>query len=392
MFTTANYRYKVSPYIETAFFVFFLFFFKINFEVTFFRVLKIILFAIFATYTFMKYNKTVQLKPLSINGIILFFLLYCVISLFYSDNVVYGAEKLLNILFIIYFLGWLGNILIKRSNSVQIFFLPVVTIGLVLVAIVAIHGPFDYNHAQNSQFISHVGFGRYVSFAFIVSVLYQYKEKFNFFWTLSSAVLFWGVLISGLRSAIFAIFCFLVYFSIKCILKGEFKGISIYSTIAAIILGTSFFFLLGDFSSVVLKRCYNATSIFSNNLEKDGSIEARQQALVFAKAMILEKPFWGHGLGGFKQFYRDSNIPFTLEYPHNFFIETIVELGFLGLFLILILLVKTFIVLLQLDLNIFFLFLNSIILGLFSGSIADQTPLFLIVAISLNHTKLFPKN
>jgi O-antigen ligase len=79
-----------------------------------------------------------------------------------------------------------------------------------------------------------------------------------------------------------------------------------------------------------ISRLENLTKIEKFNFGSDSAINSRLIAWEIAWERIKENPIFGLGLGGFHSYYK-TNFPKKIEYPHNLFLELIVELGIIGI-------------------------------------------------------------
>lgn len=234
---------------------------------------------------------------------------------------------------------------------------------------------------------SHVGFGRYMGFVFIVSLIniiyvgfFKKLQLDKIFLLISFA----GLLLSGLRSAIICSM-FISAVIILCSLKK--KNIS-FLKIAGFLTGGIALLLIASYFnnslSILLTRFTQVFNIFQQENLSDGAISTRLHIYKNSFQLFLENVFAGSGLGSY---YNESLFIFTkgLKYPHNIFIEYGIEMGSLGLFFIITLLIFIYKEVLNVNTVLSFVFLYFVLLSMFSYSIPFQTGMFSFIAfISLN--------
>ncbi len=257
--------------------------------------------------------------------------------------------------------------------------------GIVLTIISVCAGPFAsfYDEYEQTKLFginlwSHVGFGRYMGFVFIVSLIniiyLRYLKRFQtdkIFFLFNFA----GLLLSGLRSAII---CSLIISTIIIIYSLKKRNVSlvrillflaggIIILIAAAYFNNSFFILAQRFSQVL--------NVFHQENLSDGAISTRLHIYKNSFELFLQNIFFGRGLGGY---YDDKLYEFTrgLKYPHNIFIEYAIELGSIGLVFIIAVLSYIYKQVSKISTVLVFIFLYFVLLSMFSYSIPFQTGMF----------------
>lgn len=293
----------------------------------------------------------------------------------------YGIGKGVGLLFIIIPLTILliRYVRINAELTFEVIKELFILAGVVLTILILITKPFIFDNKENLFGFTHVGFGRLVSIGWVVAVgriLFNNKIKLNDF--LFMVFLSLGLLISGLRGGLVATcltFCMMIFFAIY---KRGVKTLHFCTLSGAIVLSTVLFLLMPEYSTSNLKRFNNLGHVLSKReYTNDGSIYVRKKGLLIAWEMFLEKPVLGQGLGGYKHTHT-SVISEKIEYPHNLVVEILVELGLVGLLLFLILTSAAAKELLKFDVTVFFIFINSFYLSMFSGNFLDQK-LFLVL-------------
>jgi len=185
----------------------------------------------------------------------------------------------------------------------------------------------------------------------------------------------YGTYTTGARSIFSGIIIVSVLFFIVNIIKKEMKyfDLLIYSLIVLSVVIAIFFF---PSTSQIVNRYENSTNIENLEFNGDKQIHERYQAYSISEERIKQNPILGLGFGGFKSFYK-SDIPVWMEYPHNIFLETAVELGIPGLLFIFYLLYNIFYYSYKISWKLVLFFVFGFWLSLFSKDLASQSILYL---------------
>lgn len=336
--------------------------------------------------------------------LLLFFLAIHSSSLLYTLNFSYGLSKfygiffniILNVLALRFILVHFANDFMRKIIEIILFS------GAVLTLISILAGPFSSFYDEYMQMKifginlwSHVGFGRYMGFVFLVSlinIIYLGFLKKLHLDKILLVISFAGLLLSGLRSAIICtmfISILLILYSLKK------KNISILKISGFLIGGVALLFVASYFNnslSILLTRFTQVFNIFNQVNLSDGAISTRLHIYRNSIQLFLENAFLGRGLGSY---YDENLFLFTrgLKYPHNIFIEYGIELGSLGLLFILIALIFIYREVLKVNTILSFVFLYFVLLSMFSYSIPFQTGMFSFMAfISLRKENIFILN
>ncbi len=332
--------------------------------------------------------------------LLFFFLAFHGFSLFYTHSFIYGLSKFYGIIFnLILNILALRFIIVNFSNDIFKKVIEVILIlGVILTLISASSGPFIsfYDEAMQMKIFgiglwSHVGFGRYMGFAFLVSLInliyFDYFRKYNLE-KLIFLISFAGLILSGLRSAIVCS----VIISIAIILYSlKKKNISYIKIITFLIAGVLVLFAAAYFNnslSILFTRFSQMFNVFNIKNLDDGAISTRLHIYKNSFELFLQNIFIGRGLGSY---YDESLFVFTrgLKYPHNVLIEYSIELGSVGLLFILTLLIFIYKKISQINLILSFVFLYFVLLSMFSYSIPFQTGMFSFIAfISLEEENI----
>jgi len=304
----------------------------------------------------------------------------CLLSLLWSSNTTYGLNKLWGIVLII--IPLTGSYLILDKlygyRLLKVLFFWLVFIGILLTIIFFATHPFSYKNSLNELGYSHVGYGRLISYAFILSLVnILLKIELSTSRILVAAFLGSGLVLSGLRGAWISVIISTIFFLLNqdtnVIKNYAFRIVLVIPIIVLIIL------IQPKYYQNIEKRIANLKSIVVANSNFDGSINARMQAYEVSYNMFLDKPFTGRGIGGFNIVYKNKKLPQAIEYPHNMLVEVLVELGLVGFSLLMLLFWLTAKKIKRINGVLYLIFLNGFILSLFSGNIADQKILFVLI-------------
>jgi hypothetical protein len=322
-----------------------------------------------------------------------FFTAFHGVSLLYTHNFSYGFSKFYGIIFnLVLNILALRFILVNFSEDILKKLIEVILYsGAALTIISMMMGPFVSFYDENLQMKfmginmwSHVGFGRYMGFAFItalVNIFYTgYLKKFQFdkFFLL---ITFAGLILSGLRSAIT---CSLIIAAVVTIYSLKKKNIPLGKIFLFIAGGAVILLIAAYFNnsfSILFNRYSQVLNIFHQKDLNDGAISTRLHIYRYSVELFLQNVFIGKGLGSF---YDESLYLYTrgLKYPHNIFIEYAIELGSLGLMFILSLLIYLYKKVISISTILSFVFLYFLLLSMFSYSIPFQAGLFSFIAFA----------
>ncbi|MBS1515393.1 MAG: O-antigen ligase family protein [Bacteroidetes bacterium] len=313
------------------------------------------------------------------------------ITLIYSSNFPYGLSKfygiifnlILNILALRFILVNFSKELFKKIIEVILF------AGLLLTVVSAIRGPFVSFYDEYAQMKifgigmwSHVGFGRYMGFAFLISIINLTRLNFLKGFHLDKMLLltsFAGLILSGLRSAIFtslfASLLFLIYTAKDK--KVSFGKIFLFIVSGSAVLAAAAY--INNSFGILIERLSQIGNIFNQRNLSDGAISTRIHIYKHSFDLFIQNIFTGRGLGGY---YDEKLFEYTrgLKYPHNIFIEYGIELGAAGLAFILAIIFLIFKSVAKVNTALVFVFIYFVLLSMFSYSIPFQTGMFCFIA------------
>lgn len=339
---------------------------------------------------FKSYFKDLKSSPAFII-ILIFFTAFHGLSLFYTANSSYGFSKFYGIIFnLVLNILALRFIIVNFSEDILKKIVEVVLYSATVLTIISmIMGPFVSFYDENLQMRfmginlwSHVGFGRYMGFAFIVSLInifyigYLRKFQLDKFFLL---ITFAGLILSGLRSAIT---CSLIISAVIVIYSLKKKNVSLGKIFLYIGGGIIILLIAAYFNnsfSILFNRYSQVLNIFHQKDLNDGAISTRLHIYRYSFELFLQNVFLGRGLGSF---YDETLYLYTrgLKYPHNIIIEYAIELGTLGLIFIISLLIYLFKKAQSINTILSFVFLYFLLLSMFSYSIPFQAGLFAFIS------------
>jgi O-antigen ligase len=360
------------------------------FKLLFTSVLMIIIF----------YNKPLlfSLKNLLPPNITIYFsllIVLCLFSLTYSLNPYFGFQKILNLSVSTIPLVFIFNYLWLTSNktTIKIFLYSILLAGVISVLFILIISPFSFNSVYSFSMTrwSHQIYGRFIGLVFIILffIIPEVKEtKKKLFLISAEIIIGYGTYSAGSRGILSGVILIcIVYMLIRFIKKDiNILELTINSLVMLSVAGIIFLF---PSTPQIINRYENSTSISDLKFHGDKQIKERFEAYKISLEQIKENPLRGIGFGGFKTFYK-TDLPIWMEYPHNIFLESQLELGIPGLLLILFLLYRIFSdtskISGQLTLLIFFGFW----LSLFSKDLASQSLLYLGLVFTIPAAREIP--
>ncbi len=330
-------------------------------------------------------NCLVSPKFKKLIGIILTFVLLLSISLIYSKNLAYGTFKLSNFLIgtVPTILAFYYLLITLNKSRIKIFFISLFFESTIVISLILLIKPFNYDGQAIITLTrwSHVIFGHFIGpvyFLFFFMLLKSEKKKELFFFSAGVFVALIGVYLSGLRAALTGVIFFSPLILILSIFLRDLNSKKLIFYFFAIIVSFLIVYALQPYTETINNRYISLFDISKPDLG-DASLTARITGLEISWEIIKKYPLWGIGFGGFKNY---NNIPLTniISYPHNIFVEFLIELGIFGLLFFLFLLFTIFISTKRISLYITIFFCFALWLALFSKSIDSNTLLWLGLA------------
>ena len=324
---------------------------------------------------------------------------YLGITLIYSDNPAYGAQKILNFLAstVPSVIAFYYLIVTVSRERFKIFIIALVTITLLTVTYILFDYPFDQGsiYEYRAGRWSHVIYGRLIGSIAVVLLLYilwiieklkTVKERWRvLFLIFINSLAVYGLYLSSLRSAMLGvILCFALsalFIIYKIIVKRETVDVrrkQIAGIVTVVILTISFILLIPK-PEIIDARFDNLTLIEDLEFGGDEPINTRLEALKISKKIFLEHPLFGVGFGGFKNY---NDFTEFVKYPHNIFVEVGVEGGVIGLLVLCVLFLVLFRSTYRYSILSFTFLLFAFWLAMFSKELSNQSLLWLFLAFA----------
>lgn len=330
--------------------------------------------------------------------LVVMFILYLSVSLLWSSNPGFGAEKVIHFVIgngamVLSFGVILGMEEGSRQSSVysrqssigsgqssvssRQLALWIVIIGVIACAIAILLDPFDPNIPYSFELTrwSHVAFGRFTGLALIMAYLFMQYEIIIKKKLLYMSIIFlfiYSIIYSGYRGGMVAAVLAISIDTFYRIIRHpeiRIRAIMNYIIIAVIIL-LSFFIM--NWNNGKMERWKNLTVLAGKEVIVDQSINSRIEGYTVAWKMFEDSPVTGSGLGSFNGNHYGSEIGVVLKYPHNIFLEFFCELGLIG-FGFLSLFIGTIIKkLCQAKSELLVIFIYGIVLAMFSKDLGSN--------------------
>jgi O-antigen ligase len=343
---------------------------------------------------------------------------YLGITLIYSDNPAYGAQKILNFLAstVPSVIAFYYSIVTVSKERFKIFIIALVTITLVTVTYILIDYPFEQStiYEYRAGRWSHVIYGRLISSIALVLLLYSFTLKAKskiFLFSILAAIAIYGTYISAFRAGFVGLMLVgggLLVTSFQTVFtKNEelstkeqiltsqhignesgvlspmerkktmqMRGKQLVGIVTVVILTISFIFLIPK-PEIIETRFVNLTLIEDLKFGGDEPINTRIEALKISKELFLTHPIFGVGFGGFRSY---NDFTEVVKYPHNIFVEMAVEGGILGLLVLCALLFVIFKSSYRFSFYTFIFLLFTLFLAMFSKDISNQSLLWIGLA------------
>ncbi len=315
------------------------------------------------------------------------FLFYCVISLFYSIDFNYGFAKIFSFLIylipaILVFSNSKSELLSIKNINLAYF---IIFLGLILAIILFSVYPLEYDVKKGTNtflFWTHNGLSTYLTFSIIVNFFIlknlNLSRKIKNLHLIILFIFVFALVLVAKRILIYSFIILFISYFISYLIK--YKKLNyLYTKILGIIL-ISFIIVYmfpNKFNSSI-ERYNVAQSISKEIISNDYSLGPRVRAYKTSIKSISDNPVFGIGLGGYNAI-TESKI--SMKYPHNIILEVAVELGLVGLFMFLFILIKQFKNLFKLNLDLFAIACLYLIVSLTGGDLSSHKILYLLLFI-----------
>ena len=341
-------------------------------------------------FSVIKSNKSYNIDKNLFTLVIIFlaFFIWILISLSYTISDKFAFLK--TIAFLTNIIAFLYPILskkIKVNKFLKLYIFSIIVISIWFIPLLR------QNQIQYNLFFAENTSGLYLSLGMnfgIVFILVLFKKALFKSKLLERIILFFSIitlLALGARSPLVALITVLFVFilingNITKHLKKRFSQNQLILILASfltsiIILG--YFFITNDYLSNLLTRAFSRFSLlFAEN--KGSSVSVRVEHIYVTIEAIFSNLFnflFGYGFGSYGLI---ANGVDARNFPHNIFLETFLELGFIG-FIILTMFFLFLAILYKHENYKKNLFLYMIIITMISGSLTDIRIIFAILSI-----------
>ncbi|MCS7232322.1 MAG: O-antigen ligase family protein [Elusimicrobiota bacterium] len=359
---------------------------------------------------FLVLKRKINVIPISIRilGVYILFISLGIIGLLYTPAPGYGTDKILRFLFITSPGFFISLILFKNRETykrfMSIFIILAIIMTLDIITGGLSPGQIGFGTALGSNYLA---VGRISGIALLYSMSFlllnrKFLSKMLFFLIL--VIFIFNMFISGGRGPLLALGLSIFLISMYLLTQFKFKDKDLVIEKRK----AKFFYLILNicFSSLIvilIFKSYFETIFFRLSLLERLSGESIEERLRLYETAIksIDNAFnfiFGWGIGGFSALYKGHDE--LRIYPHNIFLEIISELGFLGLFSFLIILIHSlstafnnlkiskteedFFLSLSYISGLFFMLFNSS----FSGDINDNRLLFVFLGLVYSYRRI----
>ena len=347
-------------------------------------------------FSLIKHNINYKVNKNLFGLIILMFLFYLwiLISLSYTASNKFGYYKAIAFLTnIIAFSYPILSKKIKINKFIKLYVLSIIAFSIWFIPMLR------QNQIQYNLFFAENTSGLYLtlgqSFGIIFVIILLKNDLFNNK-KLKKGLLLISVIAMlslGARGPMVAlIFTLLIYLFLNGNLSRNLKRkisqnqiIIFFASLIFIFFLASYFIITNEYLLTLFSRALSRFSLlFAEN--KGNSVNVRVEHIYWSINAIFDNVLnfiFGYGFGSYN--FIKTGVD-TRNYPHNIFLETFVELGFIG-FLLLIALFLFLFLLSKKQKHIKYSLLYVLLISMFSGSLTDMRMFFGILAVILSINK-----
>lgn len=349
-------------------------------------------FAKYFNVKFIKSYEELNYTVLSLISVLGLLLLYAFLSLIWTTEFRYGLFKSVNLFLNLIFILVVNVYYFKRLQDIKSDYLEIITatIAVVTFAFAFLIQPFNYDSSQviNIQRWGHIQYSGFLALTIIILLNYYIHKSINgslkfmahIFSMFLLILLIYGIYFTAMRSSFIGItLLFLTLFVFSLFKKNHKKFRIVFALITVIPFLLLFLKPFDQVKSTV--RFDNLLQYEEMKFNNDAPIKTRLEGYEESMEIIKQNLPFGSGFGGYKTQTQLSNY---LNYPHNIFIETIVELGFPGILFLLILLILSIVSAFKSSPLLFSMFIYALTIAFFAKDIPNQSFLFLTISILLS--------
>lgn len=271
----------------------------------------------------------------SASGPVLAFLFFAAVVAFsylYTAGPHYGAQKLIAFSTLGCAMFLTPFALFKSDNDVQDFTVGTALFGMLVAASSLSFSATGAMGAQDNP--AHIGKGQAIGLAILLLVYTPIRNRWLKAFVLFACIpgLAVGLVSAETRGPLFSLMLVLILsfcvesFRSPVITRKQMAFVGAAFVGSVMLLSTFWFY--GEEASKFQYKATEIVSLLENSNEAKGTAVQR---LVYYRAAVelwTERPLIGWGIGGWSMAYWRSDIR---EYPHNLFLETMVEQGLIGL-------------------------------------------------------------
>ncbi|MBB6449890.1 O-antigen ligase [Geomicrobium halophilum] len=301
----------------------------------------------------------------------LLYLLLLILSFFNSNDSTVASDKIEHVMFLVVLIG-LTYLSIRLFNNMDELITTVMKIFLVvslfymLPVLISVLG----GDSRGSIGVGGPNVVTRILFFGLIAAIYLYMYYKKTFYFLIGVLLFISIILVGSRGGMISAFICLGILMLANIKKENFMKIN-YKLLIPIFMSLPIVYFLWDYLAEVY------TSRFLGLVIDDLHYAGRDTIMENSIATIGENPVWGHGLNAYA-------VEIGGNYPHNIIIEVLLELGVIGLFVFLPLIIMSIVLLRFLKISVICILPFYILLvSMFSGELFDFRYFFLWGLITL---------
>lgn len=322
----------------------------------------------------------------------LLLVLYSFITLFWTPAFQYGIFKSVNLLLNLLFVFLANVYYFKRFQVVESNFLQIFTviIAVVTLSFAFLVKPFNYDSSQiiNIQRWGHIQYSSFLSLTAIIFLNSYTRKSLNLSLKISGHTyslvlllfLILGIYFAAMRSSYLGITFLLFSMLAFSIYDNTYKNLRIWFALLAVI-PVIIIYLKPFESGKATVRFYNLLQYEELKFNNDAPIKTRLEGYKESMGIMRQNLPFGTGFGGYKT---QTQLADYLNYPHNIFIETAVELGFPGILILLSIFIILAVTTFKSSPILFSMLIYALTVAFFAKDIPNQSFLFLTISILLS--------
>ena len=301
--------------------------------------------------------------------LIIFFYLFILLSLIYSQSNYYKYEKLVSFSLscLLYFFP-----LVYSGFNLNKFLDSFLKISILIISLYHLVNFLDYDRNYNTTYLKTA----YLSGLNLLLYIFIYNKK-NM---LISFYFLFSLLITGSRGALVS-FILISFIGFKKIYINFIINIFIkLKLIFFLLILFLVVFLYYDEIFLLFQRTIARSLILYEFDLNSPNFKTRFMHINIVFENLKDFIFFGVGFGGYGISFLDDD---SRRYPHNIFLEILIELGIIGIIFYLLFVIYNFYILFKYKPNICYILLYLLIAAQFSGTFAEMRLFYGFLAIGL---------